>query len=104
MGIACFFSSLNQSQDRKVRLNEWDGKALKEVAVLEGNQGQVSALAFSPNGKYLVAGDVRLSPLHYLLPQLMISCSHRVKLSYLMHKNERLHSSRTRVPFLIGFL
>jgi len=40
--------------------------------VLEGNQGQVSALAFSPNGNYLVAGDVRLSPLHYLSSQLMI--------------------------------
>ncbi|KAF5310738.1 hypothetical protein D9619_007892 [Psilocybe cf. subviscida] len=43
--------------DRKVRLNEWDGKALKEVAVLEGNQGAVSALAFSPDGKYLISGD-----------------------------------------------
>lgn len=41
-----------------MRLNEWDGKALKEVAVLEGSQGAVSALAFSPNGKYLVSGDV----------------------------------------------
>ena len=47
-------------QDRKVRLNEWDGKALKEVAVLEGNQGAVSALAFSPDGKYLASGDVSL--------------------------------------------
>ncbi|CAA7264403.1 unnamed protein product [Cyclocybe aegerita] len=44
-------------EDRKVRLNEWDGKALKEVAVLEGNQGVVSVLAFSPDGKYLAAGD-----------------------------------------------
>ena len=49
---------LNVPQDRKVRLNEWDGKSLKEIAVLEGNQGVVSALAFSPNGKYLASGDV----------------------------------------------
>ncbi|KDR80239.1 hypothetical protein GALMADRAFT_242541 [Galerina marginata CBS 339.88] len=44
-------------EDRKVRLSEWDGKTLKEVVVLEGNQGAVSALAFSPDGKYLAAGD-----------------------------------------------
>jgi WD40 repeat protein len=44
-----------------VRLHEWDGKALKETAVLENNQGLISALAFSPNGKYLTAGDVSLS-------------------------------------------
>ncbi|KAF8893170.1 WD40-repeat-containing domain protein [Gymnopilus junonius] len=46
-----------ERHDRKVRLSEWDGKALKEVAVLEGNQGVVSALAFSPDGKYLASGD-----------------------------------------------
>ncbi|KAF8155889.1 WD40-repeat-containing domain protein [Crassisporium funariophilum] len=44
-------------EDRKVRLNEWDGKTLKEVTVLEGNQGAVSALAFSPDGKLLASGD-----------------------------------------------
>jgi WD40 repeat protein len=45
-------------QDRKVHLNEWDGKTLKEIAVLEGNQTIVSALAFSPDGKLLASGDV----------------------------------------------
>ncbi|KAF8182076.1 WD40-repeat-containing domain protein [Pholiota molesta] len=44
-------------EDFKVHLNEWDGKTLKEVAVLEGNKGVVSSLAFSPDGKYLAAGD-----------------------------------------------
>jgi WD repeat-containing protein 1 (actin-interacting protein 1) len=45
-------------QDKKVRLHEWDGKALKEIAALTGNRGVVSALAFSPNGSLLSAGDV----------------------------------------------
>ncbi|KAF4618556.1 hypothetical protein D9613_010054 [Agrocybe pediades] len=44
-------------EDMKVRLHEWDGKALKEVGTLEGNKGVVSALAFSPDGTYLVSGD-----------------------------------------------
>ncbi|KAL1742536.1 WD40-repeat-containing domain protein [Schizophyllum fasciatum] len=45
------------ADDNKVRLHEWDGKALKEIAVLEGNKGVVSSLAFSPDGKFLAAGD-----------------------------------------------
>lgn len=45
-------------QDRKVHLNEWDGKTLKETVVLEGNHNIVSALAFSPDGKLLASGDV----------------------------------------------
>ncbi|RDB29946.1 putative WD repeat-containing protein C9G1.05 [Hypsizygus marmoreus] len=44
-------------EDQKVRLNEWDGKLLKEVSVLEGNKGGVSALAFSPDGNLLASGD-----------------------------------------------
>jgi WD repeat-containing protein 1 (actin-interacting protein 1) len=47
-------------QDRKVHLNEWDGKTLKETVVLEGNQNIVSALAFSPDGKLLASGDVNI--------------------------------------------
>ncbi|KAL0959696.1 hypothetical protein HGRIS_011391 [Hohenbuehelia grisea] len=43
--------------DMKVHIYEWDGKALKETSVLEGNKGVVSALAFSPDGLYLAAGD-----------------------------------------------
>ncbi|KAK7020199.1 WD40 repeat-like protein [Paramarasmius palmivorus] len=44
-------------EDQKVRLYDWDGKALKEKAVLEGSKGVVSALSFSPDGTYLAAGD-----------------------------------------------
>ncbi|OBZ67657.1 putative WD repeat-containing protein C9G1.05 [Grifola frondosa] len=45
------------SQDQKVHLYDWDGKTLKEVATLDGNKGVVSALAFSPDGSLLAAGD-----------------------------------------------
>lgn len=41
-----------------MRLYDWDGKALAEVATLEGSKGVVSALAFSPDGALLTAGDV----------------------------------------------
>jgi WD40 repeat protein len=46
------------SKDQKVRLYDWDGKALQEVGLLEANKGLVSALAFSPDGLKLAAGDV----------------------------------------------
>ncbi|KAH9951566.1 WD40 repeat-like protein [Amylocystis lapponica] len=44
-------------EDQKVRLYDWDGKTFKDVATLEGNKGAVSALAFSPDGALLAAGD-----------------------------------------------
>lgn len=46
------------TQDKKVRLHEWDGKALKEIASLTGNRGVVSSMAFSPDDSLLSAGDV----------------------------------------------
>ncbi|KAG5219855.1 WD40 repeat protein [Salix suchowensis] len=44
--------------DQNVHLYEWDGKALKETSVLDGNKGTVSALAFSPDSKYIASGDL----------------------------------------------
>ncbi|KAK7678338.1 hypothetical protein QCA50_018686 [Cerrena zonata] len=44
-------------EDMKVRLYDWDGKTLKEGGILENNKGVVSALAFSPDGAWLAAGD-----------------------------------------------
>lgn len=61
-------SSLIPPQDQKVRLYDWDGSNLKEVAVLESNKGAVSALAFSPDGSLLAAGDVSLCYVCYARP------------------------------------
>ncbi|EPQ52202.1 WD40 repeat-like protein [Gloeophyllum trabeum ATCC 11539] len=44
-------------EDQKVHLHEWDGKTLKELTTLDGNKGTVSAIAFSPDGAFLAAGD-----------------------------------------------
>ncbi len=50
-----------------MRLYTCDGKTLSESATLEGNKGVVSALAFSPDGKLLASGDVRVLPLAFSL-------------------------------------
>jgi hypothetical protein len=71
---------------------------LKEFAVLEGNKGVISALAFSPDGNYLAAGDVgyffffhlRLVPVVNLPSS---SYSPRAKSCCLMSKKERSCSS-----------
>jgi len=49
--------------DQKVRLYNWDGKSFQEVGILEANKGLVSALAFSPDGLKLAAGDWKSHPL-----------------------------------------
>ncbi|KAI0036110.1 WD40 repeat-like protein [Vararia minispora EC-137] len=43
--------------DARVTLYKWDGKALSEAGTLTNNKGAVSALAFSPDGTKLAAGD-----------------------------------------------
>jgi hypothetical protein len=55
------------SQDMKVHLYTWDGQSLKDAGTLEGNKATVSALAFTPDGSLLAAGDV--SPCACLSPQ-----------------------------------
>ena len=57
----------------KVRLYDWDGKSLKEVATLESNKGAISALAFSPDGSLLVAGDVSPGRFTYARPSHVCS-------------------------------
>jgi WD40 repeat protein len=45
-------------KDFKVYIYQLDGSgSLKEVRSLEGHRGEVTALAFSPDGRYLGAGD-----------------------------------------------
>ncbi|KAI0266522.1 WD40 repeat-like protein [Gloeopeniophorella convolvens] len=44
-------------ENHKVRLYNWDGKAFQEAGLLEDNRGVISALAFSPDGTKLAAGD-----------------------------------------------
>ena len=58
------------TEDSKVTVYKWDGKTLSEAGVLTNNKGAVSALAFSPDGSKLAAGDVcpdsilKVSPSH----------------------------------------
>ena len=54
-------SQVPSSQDRNVRLYDWDGKVLKPAGILEGNTGIISALAFSPDGKLIASGDVSMT-------------------------------------------
>jgi len=57
-GLLTFLAAF---QDQKIRLYDWDGKALQEVGLLDANRGAVSALALSPDGLKLAAGDVSAS-------------------------------------------
>ncbi|KAI0322912.1 WD40 repeat-like protein [Amylostereum chailletii] len=44
-------------EDQKIGIFKWDGKSLNAVGTLDGNKGVISALAFSPDGSKLAAGD-----------------------------------------------
>jgi WD40 repeat protein len=56
-----------KQQDNKVHLYEWDGQALRETGKLEGNKSVVSALAFSPDGALIAAGEVSVRQVYTLL-------------------------------------
>lgn len=85
-----------------MRLHEWDGKSLKETGVLENNRALVSALAFSPDGKYLAVGDVSVSqlPRHPHRALIDISLSLPERLSYTMSQRKRSASC----PFCYHYL
>ena len=53
-------------------LHDWDGKSFKEAAILENNKGTISALAFSPDGSLLVAGDVSLHIMPNVTPTQLV--------------------------------
>ncbi|KZP33736.1 WD40 repeat-like protein [Athelia psychrophila] len=55
--VAASGSSVAVGEAGKVHIHEWDGKSLMETAVLGGNKDTVTALAFSPDGTLLAAGD-----------------------------------------------
>ncbi|KIY48073.1 WD40 repeat-like protein [Fistulina hepatica ATCC 64428] len=44
-------------EDSKVHLYQWDGKTLREDSILDKSKRVVTAIAFSPDGNYLAAGD-----------------------------------------------
>ncbi|KAJ3172014.1 hypothetical protein HDU88_006826 [Geranomyces variabilis] len=46
-------------EDHKVHIYTLDGNSLKDKATLEGNRGAVTALAYSPDGNMLAAGDAQ---------------------------------------------
>lgn len=46
------------AQDNKIHLYAWNGTELKEDGVLDTPRGPALTLAFAPDGKRLVAGDV----------------------------------------------
>jgi WD40 repeat protein len=55
----------HRSQDFTIRVYEANEGHVKEKTVLSGNRGMITALAFSPNGKMLAAGDSNRQVLVY---------------------------------------
>jgi len=45
------------AEDQKLYLYTWDGASLKETATFDKNRSAVTAVAFSPDGKWLAAGE-----------------------------------------------
>lgn len=65
-------------QDSKVRLYDWkNGTLAARSGVFDSNRGAVGALAFTPDGKLLAAGDVRFSISVSLCAVLMLICCSR---------------------------
>ena len=43
--------------EKVARVFDWDGRMLTEIRTLKGHSGNVSGLAYSPDGKFLASGD-----------------------------------------------
>jgi WD40 repeat protein len=70
--------------DNKIYLYALIGFAVK--GVLEGNRGQITALAYSPDGKYLAAGDAQRAILAY------DTTTHKVKIDEWVFHSSRINS------------
>lgn len=61
------------SEEAKVYLYDWDGSALKQVAVLENGRSTISALAFDREGTLLAAGESNGKIMVYDVPGRSVS-------------------------------
>ncbi|KAI0002600.1 WD40 repeat-like protein [Russula compacta] len=81
--------------DQKIRLYDWDGKAVHEAGLLEANKGLVSALAFSPDGLKLAAGDSSGKVILYDVPKREVITSrwsfHSARVNTLSWTADSLH-------------
>ncbi|KAI9333062.1 WD40-repeat-containing domain protein [Zopfochytrium polystomum] len=73
-------------EDRKLHVFSFDGQQITEVTTLENNRGQITALAFSPDGSLLASADRERSIL------VFDTASWTVKITQWMFHTARVHS------------
>ena len=45
------------SQEKRVRIFDFDGHHLREIKSVDNNRGQITSLSFSPDGSMLASAD-----------------------------------------------